>query len=191
MEPVLIRRTFANESFFMMINNLKPISDKVVEGADRFFTLMTNDELEKYKKDFNEKQPYVYILVNGSCELLRGEAQSLIFWRLAMMIDYCYQSYDLPPEAISMNDITTQMKWQQKLIYEVQHTHGTITDLPHLMADIDQVNLLNYIGEQVNFYHNLDYVFNLLETQELLLMLMTLGYVYQNNYKSRAKVLQN
>ena len=130
-------------------------------------------------------------MVNGSCEILRGDAQSMVFWKLALVIDYCFNFYDLPKEIISMNDITEQMKWQQKLIYEVQHAHGTITDLPRLMADIDQVNLVNYIGEKVNFYSQQDLLLNLLESQELLLMLMTLGYVYQNNYKSRAKILQN
>jgi len=174
-----------------MINNLKPITEQVVGNADLVFSSMSDAQLKDYMEDFNNHQPYVYILVNGSCELLRGEEQSMIFWRLALFIDYCYKSYDFPVEAITMNDITVQMKWQQKLIYEVQHTHGTITDLPHLMADIDQINLLNYIGDKVNYYSHQDLLLNLLESQELLLMLMTLGYIYQNNYKSRAKILQN
>jgi hypothetical protein len=170
---------------------LNPISERVVGNADRFIFSMSDTQLKEYIKDFNEREPYVYILINGSCELLRGEVQSMIFWKLALTIDYCYNSYELPTEPITMNDITNQMKWQQKLIYEVQHTHGTITDLPHLMADLDQINLLNYIGDKVNYYSRQDLLLNLLESQELLLMLMTLGYVYQNNYKSRTRVLQN
>ena len=171
--------------------NLAPISEQVIQDIDKLLSACSDSVLEKYKKEFNVQQPYVYLYVNDICENLKNEVKSIIFWKLALLIDLSYNSYNLPKGVILMNDITEQMILQEKLMDELNNIHKNRNGLPDIMANIEQDNLMIHTGEQINNYYEQGSLFNLFEIQELLSLLMILGYVYQNNYKSKIKFIQN
>ena len=171
--------------------NLAPISEQVIQDIDKLLSACSDSVLEKYKKEFNVQQPYVYLYVNDICENLKNEVKSIIFWKLALLIDLSYNSYNLPKGVILMNDITEQMILQEKLMDELNNIHKNRNGLPDIIANIGQDNLMIHTGEQINNYYEQGSLFNLFEIQELLSLLMILGYVYQNNYKSKIKFIQN
>jgi hypothetical protein len=174
-----------------MLKNLTPISEKVIREIDKFLSACSEPVLDDYKREFNLQQPYVYLYVKDICENLNNESKSIIFWKLALLIDLSYNTYDLPKEVILMNDITEQMILHEKLMDELNNIHKNRNGLPEIMSNIEQDNLMIYTGEQINNYYEQGSLFNLFEIQELLSLLMILGYVYQSNYKSKIKFIQN
>jgi hypothetical protein len=174
-----------------MMKKLAPISEQVIREIDKSLSTCSDAKLDDYVKDFNVQQPYVYLYVKDICENLKNEVKAVIFWKLALMIDFSYKSYDLPKEIILMNDITEQMILQERLLDELNNVHKNKNGLPDIMANIGQNNLMIHTGEQINSYYEQGSLFNLFEIQELLSLLMILGYVYQNNYKSKIRFTQN
>ncbi|MEI6817303.1 MAG: hypothetical protein WCL14_11885 [Bacteroidota bacterium] len=169
---------------------MKLIDQETIDFAEDFFFKLSDAQVKERVEEFKTRQGGIHLYVSGVFDNLRGHEQRIILWQMTLMIDHCFNIFYGKLLMIRKEAIIAQMKSYETSKHLGKNSGSNFINLPKLMEEIGQNNLIATIGIKLKFYDQDLKLFTKYENEELILTLMSLGYIYQNEIKKRT-VQQN
>jgi hypothetical protein len=162
---------------------MEPINIETVLYAQDFFFHLSDKQVEEKLSEFKPRQPFIYSMMNYTAQQMKGREQRLIFWRIMLAMDYCFNIYPIKLTKITKEMVLVPVNKLVNITKLI--TEGKIPD-QSLRGDVDaieQTNLFAFIGQMCYDYREIKKVLNESETKEILLCATLLGQAYQTEVK--------
>ena len=196
--PIYLKSKILHRKFFLIWRHekwykMKPIEQDVIDFADDFFFHLSINQVKEKIEEFSKRQNFLNQYLLMTYNDLSGIIPREIMLRMVLVVDYCFSTYPVKINTISIQSMMDHMKWQNERlrIAEIETKHIpeiSTVDYIKVIGDMGQDVLLTYFQNKIgiciakNLFVGNDYL-------EFDMTLMTVGFLYQNQLRRQMDVV--
>ncbi len=174
---------------------MKPITRDIITAADDFFFTLSDELLEEKVEEFYTRQYELCQYLFKNLDKLSCGDQVDLMARLALVIDYCFNSYHIKLDAIELATIKNFLEWRSEKFEELtkssQEATLTFVEFVNSFGSWGQDDLLTYLNHRLenNVNDEYDEKEDYDDKAVFMITLMSLCFIYQQELRKQMEVV--
>jgi hypothetical protein len=170
---------------------MKPIEQEIIDFADDFFFHLSPNQLKERWNEFGKKQKDTHHFITTLKGTLEDQSQGDNYYRLFLILDYCYSKANLKLRVIKQDEIFKQLDWQDEKVSQAINSslkgksEVSLTELTKAIGGMNQDALMFYFEEKIKGIENVEPKMSNPDSTQFFMTLMTMAYLYQKELQKQ------